>query len=208
VTTTVSATGQLVRNLIRTPEQSQRDFRALLHALARPGTLHRLDLAATPSAVPAAAVAAAGLADVDVSMAVLAEDGDPTPAALHAATGAPAVSLLRADLVVALRPPEPAEVRVLRHGVPLHPEHAARLVVAVSGLGGPAAELTLGLRGPGIRDTAQLGVSGLSPEVFDELAAAGQFPCGVDTFLVAVDGTVTGLPRSTEIHLLKRGEEG
>ncbi len=205
MTTTVTPTGQLVRSLIRTPEQSQRDFRALLHALARPGTLHRLELAAPPSFVPAAAVAAAGLADVEVSMAVLAEDGDPAVAALHAATGAPPVSLVRADLVVALRAPEPAEVRVLRHGVPLHPEHAARLIVAVSRLGGPAADLTLQLRGPGISDTAELGVSGLSAEVFDELASAGKFPCGVDTFLVAEDGVVAGLPRSAEIHVLNRG---
>lgn len=205
MTTTITATGQLVCSLIRTPEQSQRDFRALLHALARPGTLHRLDLAVAPPSVPAAAVAAAGLADVEVSMAVLAQDGDPAAAALHAATGAPAVSLLRADLVVALRAPEPAEVRALRQGVPLHPEHAARLIIAVSGLGGPAADLTLQLRGPGISDTAVLGVSGLSVEVFDELAFAGQFPCGVDTFLVADDGTVAGLPRSVEIHALNRG---
>jgi alpha-D-ribose 1-methylphosphonate 5-triphosphate synthase subunit PhnH len=205
VTTTLSETGQLVRTLIRTSQQSQRDFRALLHALARPGTLHRLDMAAASPPVPAAAVAAAGLADVEVSMAVLAEDGDPVAAALHAATGAPAVSLIRADLVVALRPPQPAEVRVLRQGDPLHPEHAARLVVAVPRLGGPAADLTVQLRGPGIRDACELRVSGLPAEVFDELASAARFPCGVDTFLVADDGTVAGLPRSAEIRVLDRG---
>ncbi|MGP4097489.1 phosphonate C-P lyase system protein PhnH [Nonomuraea sp. KM90] len=70
----------------------------------------------------------------------------------------------------------------------------------VPGAEGPGVVLVLS--GPGVPGTRRLRVTGLAREVFAALAAANAgFPAGVDTFLVAADGTVAGLPRSTRIEI-------
>ncbi|MFC7583667.1 phosphonate C-P lyase system protein PhnH [Nonomuraea antimicrobica] len=70
----------------------------------------------------------------------------------------------------------------------------------LSGAEGPETVLTLS--GPGVPGTRRLRVAGLHRDVFAALAAANAaFPAGIDTFLVARDGTVAGLPRSTRIEI-------
>jgi alpha-D-ribose 1-methylphosphonate 5-triphosphate synthase subunit PhnH len=187
--------------LRRTPRASQRDFTILLDALARPGTVGRLEV---PAPVPPAALAAAGLADVEVPMCVLASagEGEAWAGALHAATGAPRAAAAVARTVVALRPVEPAEIDALPRGDVFDPELGARLFAAVDRLVAGADEVTLRLSGPGVPDERVLGVAGLPAAVFDALARANSgFPLGVDTFLVAADGSVAGLPRTTRLRV-------
>lgn len=192
--------GPAIRALTRTPTQSQQDFRLLIDVLCRPGTVRALELAARPD-VPAAAVVAAGLADVEVSLAVL-EDGERWAAALHSATGASTAPLATAQLVVALRTPMAPEILALARGDALHPELGSRLVIAVSALGEPDAPVTLHLRGPGVVDENELRISGIPADVLEALSLANaEFPAGVDTFLVAADGRVAALPRSSRIRI-------
>jgi alpha-D-ribose 1-methylphosphonate 5-triphosphate synthase subunit PhnH len=197
----MSATGGLVRTLTLAPDTAQADFRALLGALARPGTLERITLV---PGVPPALTAAAGLADVEVPLCVLAGEHEEEQArALHLATSAPGARLGEARMVVALRPPAEDEIAALSRGDALHPELGARLILAVTGLSttdGPGTALTLS--GPGVPDTRRIHVAGPQREVFRALAAANTaFPAGVDTFLVAADGMVAGLPRSAHISI-------
>ena len=197
----MTAAGGLVHALTLTPDTAQADFRALLGALARPGTLETITLL---PGVPPALSAAAGLADVEVPLCVLAEQAEQEHArALHLATSAPVAGLGEARMVVALRPPAEDEIAALSRGDALHPELGARLILAVTGLSdtdGPGTALTL--RGPGVPETRRIHVAGPPPEVFRALAAANTtFPAGVDTFLVAADGTVAGLPRSAHISI-------
>lgn len=175
---------------------SQRTFRALLDALARPGRVGALELRAP---VPPALLPALALADVDVTTCLLTRRGEDTDwqAVLTTATGAVAAELEEADIVVALRAPTPDEVRSLRRGRADAPELGACLTLAFRRLG---AGLWLGLRGPGVPGAERLLVEGLEPEVFEALAAANRrFPAGVDAFVVAEDGAVAGLPRSTDL---------
>jgi alpha-D-ribose 1-methylphosphonate 5-triphosphate synthase subunit PhnH len=196
------------------PALAQADFRALLAALSRPGTLERI---APPADAPAALAAAAGLADVEVPLCVLAAPGDEHWAqALHLATSAPAAEPAWARIVVALRPPSEEEIAALPRGDALHPEHGARLIIAVGGLAavpparassapkaqGERGHTVLALSGPGVPGTRRIEVTGPSPGVFRALAAVNTaFPAGVDAFLVAGDGTVAGLPRSAHITI-------
>jgi alpha-D-ribose 1-methylphosphonate 5-triphosphate synthase subunit PhnH len=54
------------------------------------------------------------------------------------------------------------------------------------------------LSGPGIDGTIELAVDGLGHDVFDAIVEANrQFPAGIDVWLVAGDGAIAGLPRST-----------
>ncbi|MGV9386371.1 phosphonate C-P lyase system protein PhnH [Nonomuraea sp. NPDC003707] len=202
--TAVQGIGVHVRAVTPTAARAQADFRALLNVLSRPGVL---DAVGTGDGPPALGVAA-GLADVEVPTAVLTTPGEEYWArALHLATSAPAVPPHEARMVVALRPPTSAEIAALTRGDALHPELGTRLVAVVAGLGesvpgqdGP--EVVLTLSGPGVPGTRRLRVTGLARDVFEALAAANAgFPAGIDTFFVAQDGTVAGLPRSTRIEI-------
>ncbi|WP_433430835.1 phosphonate C-P lyase system protein PhnH [Nonomuraea sp. CA-141351] len=189
--------GVHVRAMTPTPAQAQADFRALLNALSRPGVLDAVGRADGPPAL----TVAAGLADVEVPTAVLTDSGDEHWArALHLATSAPVAPPEAARMVVALRPPTAAEIAAMRRGDALHPEHGTRLIAAVTTLGEEGVGLAL--RGPGVPGTRRLRVAGLPRAVFAALAEANAgFPAGIDTFLVAGDGTVAGLPRSTRIEI-------
>ncbi|MCQ8186982.1 phosphonate C-P lyase system protein PhnH [Streptomyces rugosispiralis] len=193
-----------VRALRRMPQQSQRDFTALLDVLARPGRIRRLTL---PEAAPAAAVAGCGLIDVEVPVHVLTGP-DPDSAAwaeaVYAATGAPRAALPDARTVIALRPLTPEDIAALHRGTPLDPETGARLFAQVDAVGGQGPHDTeLLLSGPGVPDGTErrLAVRGLTADTVAALAAANaEFPCGVDLFLAAADGSVAGLPRTTRVR--------
>ncbi|MFB4275312.1 phosphonate C-P lyase system protein PhnH [Nonomuraea sp. MTCD27] len=218
--TAVQGIGVHVRAVTPTAARAQADFRALLNVLSRPGVL---DVVGRTDG-PAALAVAAGLADVEVPTAVLAAPGaEHWARVLHLATSAPPAAPAEARMVVALRPPTAEEIAALPRGDALHPERGTRLIVAVTGLSSqeagernvpgpqvpgpqvPGAEgpgVVLVLSGPGVPGTRRLRVTGLAREVFAALAAANAgFPAGVDTFLVAADGTVAGLPRSTRIEI-------
>ncbi|MEO3869881.1 phosphonate C-P lyase system protein PhnH [Nonomuraea sp. B12E4] len=206
--------GTYVQAVTPTAAQAQDDFRALLNVLSRPGLLDAVHRGNGPAAL----AVAAGLADVEVPTAVLTEPGEEHWArALHLATSAPAAPPETARMVVALRPPAAAEIAALTRGDALHPEFGTRLIAAVTALaadpgdrrdGGSAVpgaegpEVVLALSGPGVPGTRRIRVTGLDRAVFGALAEANaDFPAGIDTFLVAADGTVAGLPRSTRIEI-------
>lgn len=197
-----------VRALRRTSQQSQRDFTALLDVLARPGRIRRLTV---PDAAPAAAVAACGLIDVEVPVHVLTGP-DPDSAAwaeaLYVATGAPRAELPHAHTVIALRPLTPEDIAALNRGTPLDPETGARVFAQVDALGGPGPhDAELLLTGPGVPvgTERRLAVRGLTADTVAALEATNAaFPCGVDLFLAAPDGSVAGLPRTTRV---RRSEE-
>jgi alpha-D-ribose 1-methylphosphonate 5-triphosphate synthase subunit PhnH len=175
---------------------AQRIFRAVLDALARPGTTTRLP---TPAGVPAALVALLALADLDTPVCVL----DATSAgseqwlrAVMTATSAPGAALGEARLVAALRPVTVDELRAVRVGTPADPEEAALVALAVPALtGGPAVRL----EGPGVVSGAVITPAGL-PVGWLDVRAAVAYPAGADLLLVDSDGACVGLPRSTRTN--------
>jgi alpha-D-ribose 1-methylphosphonate 5-triphosphate synthase subunit PhnH len=203
---TPRSAGAMAGALRRSPAESQRDYTVLLDVLARPG---KRGVLRVPDGVPPAALAAAGLVDVEVPLCVLADPAQEGgwDAAVHAASNAPRSELEFARAVLALRAVTPAEVACLPRGDALNPERGARLFASVAGLTDGSAGVRLRLAGPGIPGERTLGVQGLPAAVFTALAAANSaFPLGIDTFLVAADGTVAGLPRTTRVHLEEAGE--
>jgi alpha-D-ribose 1-methylphosphonate 5-triphosphate synthase subunit PhnH len=150
------------------PESAQTVFRAVLEALARPGTVHRLPGGAAGSLaarVPPALLPVLALADLSTPVCVLAGEGpggDAWPGefagtgehagtgahagagewaeVVRAATGAPAASLPGAHLVSVLRPLAPGELARLRTGTATAPEDGALAVLAVGGLAADAPD--------------------------------------------------------------------
>lgn len=171
---------------------SARGFRAVLDAMARPGTLHDLALATGPAPLsPAAATVLLVLCDRTTPLH-LAPSHD-TPAlrdwiAFHC--GAPLVDAADAAFALgrwdALLPLDRFAI-----GTPEYPDRAATLIV--DGHDFDAAPATLS--GPGIRDTARLALP--DPAAF--AANHAGFPLGWDAILT--HGTrLAALPRSTEVR--------
>jgi alpha-D-ribose 1-methylphosphonate 5-triphosphate synthase subunit PhnH len=186
---------------------SQATFRVLLDALSRPGTVHRLPEGIVDVDVPAAVLVPLALADLEVDLAVLEPAGADWAAALAEATGARPAAPERADLVLALRPPRPDEIRGLRRGTPDRPDLACRLVLACDRIDTESADGTgsaahLVLSGPGVDGHAALAVSGVPLETLEALVAVNRrFPLGVDTYVVETEGRIAGLPRSTAVRI-------
>lgn len=173
------------------PDEAQRTFRAVLDALARPGTRRALPPVGD---VPAALLPVLALADLDTPVSVLGHEG--WGDALTTATSAPVGPLGAARLVAALRPLAAGEFAALRTGSAAAPEDAALVALAVPGLDGGRR---LRLSGPGIPGSRTVAPRGLPPDLITARAATA-FPAGPDLLLVAPDGAVIGLPRSTHVE--------
>ena len=195
-----------------TPGGAQAVFRATLDALARPGTVKRLPAAAgEPLAgrVPAVLLPLLALADRSTPVCVVGDEAGAWDELVRVGTSAPRTALSDARLVAALRPLATDELAGLRTGTAIAPEDGALACLAVAGIAivdgadgiaGASGGTRLLLSGPGVPGTRAIIVTGL-PAGF---AAARRrlvagFPAGADLLLIAPDGAVTGLPRTTVV---------
>lgn len=189
-------------------DAAQRVFRALLDSLSHPG---RPQTCPVPPGVPAALVPLLALCDVETSVAVV-ESGREAPtdweAVVVAVTGARRAPVAEAGWVAALDAPSALTALAASGGTAAAPEAAARLVLAVDDLSETPRDgsITLVMSGPGIPGSRRLSVSGPAAEVFTRIDRANQaFPAGLDTWLVAPDGTLVGLPRSVDLIVAASG---
>ncbi|HEY3731769.1 MAG TPA: phosphonate C-P lyase system protein PhnH, partial [Steroidobacteraceae bacterium] len=176
--------------------QAQASFRAVLDAMARPGTLVQVGQGLTPPAPlgPATAAVLLTLVDHDTPLWLDAAAGTARDwIAFHCGAGfteAPA----QAAFALALALPDLA---TLSSGTHEQPETAATLILQV-------ASLSFGtryrLRGPGLRESATLSVRGL-PDDFVSVWQRNRagFPLGVDLVLCA-GTTLAALPRSVMVE--------
>jgi alpha-D-ribose 1-methylphosphonate 5-triphosphate synthase subunit PhnH len=174
------------------PTQSAHAFRAILNALAMPGTLHPLT-GATPPAPLSIAAGTALLTLCDATTPLhLAGPADCQPlrdwVAFH--IGAPLVSAENAQFAVG-RWPDLHPAHRFAIGQPDYPDRAATLIVEMDALTqeGPT------LSGPGIETTTQLSL----PEVAAFQANRALFPLGFDC-LFTTGSTIAGLPRSIQVR--------
>jgi alpha-D-ribose 1-methylphosphonate 5-triphosphate synthase subunit PhnH len=178
--------------------QSQLAFRALLDAIARPGTIVTLpEPAGAPEGLsPAQAAIALALADGDAAVWL----GGGTVAArswIAFHTGAPqAAEPSQARFAFADKPAVLPPLDAFALGTDAYPDRATTLAVEVPGLaaGGP-----LTLSGPGIQGVARATIALLDSFWTARAALAEIFPRGIDLFLT--DGArVLGLPRTTIVE--------
>ncbi|MCR6673434.1 phosphonate C-P lyase system protein PhnH [Devosia ginsengisoli] len=181
--------------------QAQSSFRAIMDALANPGTIRKFaDLAPAHGPLTGELVSTLlTLSDQDTSIWLSDElrqtAGVEGFVAFH--TGAPMVSETgHAVLAFAGSANELPDFDAFNLGTQEYPDRSTTIVLGVTALEG-GDELVI--RGPGIRDHLNISPIGL-PEGFVAQWAANRelFPRGVDLLLVA-DGAVLALPRSTRI---------
>jgi alpha-D-ribose 1-methylphosphonate 5-triphosphate synthase subunit PhnH len=174
------------------PLQSARAFRAVMEAMARPGTLHEVTGAAPPAPLSVAAgVVLLTLCD-DTTPLHLAGACD-TPAlrdwvAFH--IGAPLVPAPEAQFALG-RWADLMPVNRFAIGQPDYPDRSATLIVEMPDLGAGGARLT----GPGIRTEARLTLPGVAAHQ----ANHARFPLGFDLILTG-DSRLAALPRSTRVE--------
>lgn len=179
----------------------QRAFKAVMDALARPGSVQHLPGEANPPAPMPRGLAEIALTLCDHDSPLWLDAGlaaEPAIADwLRFHTGAPITADAGAAdfaFVSGALPPLAGFAR----GSDEYPDRSTTIVLAVPALdGGPA----LTLRGPGIKESAVIAPTGLPEDFVAQWAEnRAQFPRGIDLVLVTPDGLI-GLPRSTRIEL-------
>jgi alpha-D-ribose 1-methylphosphonate 5-triphosphate synthase subunit PhnH len=180
---------------------AQSTFRAVMNAMARPGSVQRIEAAAAcpGGLMPASAAVALTLFDHDTPVWLDAKlSATPEPARwLKFHTGAPLVTEPSGSAFALIG--DPAALPGLdsfSFGTDDYPDRSTTLILQVESLShGPAIEL----RGPGIDGTATLRASIAPPDLFDRLSINQTlFPRGVDVVLVSGD-SIAAIPRTTRL---------
>lgn len=171
--------------------QSAHAFRAVMEAMARPGSLHDITGVAPPAPLSVAAGAVLlTLCDTDTPVCLAgAIDCEAVRAWLAFHTGASLVSPEKCMFAVgtwtALAPLSDYPV-----GTSQYPDRSATLIVECANL----APSGMTLRGPGIRDNAALSL----PEAEAFQTNHALFPMGLD-FILTSGSRLAALPRTTEV---------
>jgi len=191
-------------NSIRPPDSvltTQAAFRAVLDAMASPGSVRAL--AVTTGAPPLLASAAAAVAltlcdhDTPVWLDRALRGSESVCAWLRLHCGCRLVSEPReAAFCFVAAPRDLPPIEAFSLGTPDYPDRSATIVIQAESLrGGPP----IALSGPGIRDTQVLRASGLPDDMPARLVAnRALFPRGVD-FILASGDELAALPRSVRL---------
>jgi alpha-D-ribose 1-methylphosphonate 5-triphosphate synthase subunit PhnH len=187
---------------------SQAVFRALLDAMARPGTVVPLPARAQDAPIEAwGAAILLTLCDHDTRLAVALEAGSADLLRyIQQRVATPAVPPEEADiLLTAASVCTPELLLRLPRGTLGFPDQSALAILLVDALGlGP---LRLGLEGPGCPPGVTLAIQGCPWSLLAARAAAvAGYPCGIDLLFVDAAGQVAALPRSTTVTRLTEGE--
>lgn len=180
---------------------SQMVFRAVMNAMARPGSIQPLRAEIAPPAPLSRGLAAVALALADFETPVWL-DGELAAAPkvaefLRFHTGAPiAGSALRASFALIASASAIPDFENFSQGSMEYPDRSATLVVAVDSFG---ADEPLMLAGPGIADAIAFSLSPRPVDFAQRLAAnRSLFPRGID-LIFAGDDAVAALPRSVRV---------
>ncbi len=175
------------------PEVQQQNYRALLEAVSRPGTVQPVRFSAHDTDAVTAILAT--LLDGEVSLCDLDQQIDEDSWPLLQAVPRNAD---QADYVVCDGSKPPAFQPKL--GSLASPEHSATLLLSVGSLTSDSA--TIRLQGPGIKEHKACSIAGLCNSWLAARADwVDAFPLGVDMLLIDRD-SVLALPRSTQVEVL------
>ncbi|WP_118133982.1 phosphonate C-P lyase system protein PhnH [Oceanicella sp. SM1341] len=175
-----------------TARDAARAFRAVLDAMARPGSIHEMAGAAPPAPLsPAAGAVALTLCDPETPVWLAPSLATPEVEGwLRFHTGAPLGPREAAQFAFGSWE-ELAPLTDFPIGTAEFPDRSATLVVGLPGLAPAGARLT----GPGIREAAALSL----PEAEAFARNAALYPLGLD-FIFTAGSRLAALPRTTRVE--------
>lgn len=160
-------------------------YEALMWALSRPGL---------PRGLPSAGQACLVETLLDRECAAYCEDE--AIAQIASRSGAALVAPSEADHLFLAQEPTVAMLHSLRQGSDMYPEEGATLIIPASLVRGDGLRLS----GPGVDDSIEVAVSGVSAAFWIERARIMRYPMGFEVFLLDSD-RVLGIPRSTKVEV-------
>ncbi|MFM9942673.1 MAG: phosphonate C-P lyase system protein PhnH [Hyphomicrobiaceae bacterium] len=178
---------------------AQRTFRAVMTALAEPGTVHEIAAGGPqcPELSPAMTAIALTLADYETRLWLQVGPDSEAARYLRFHTGAPIVAAEHdAGFAFVTRPLAMPRLAAFAQGNLDYPDASTTIVIDVERI-----DTTQGftLSGPGIAGRRRLGVSPLPTTFAADIAAnRAAFPCGVDLIFCA-GHRIAALPRSTRV---------
>jgi alpha-D-ribose 1-methylphosphonate 5-triphosphate synthase subunit PhnH len=182
-------------------DDAQAVFRAVMDAIARPGTAQALGQALAPPAPLSRGAGAIALALLDYESPfwldeTLNREGD-VAQWLRFHTGAPIVrDASDAAFAFTADPAQLPDFESFAPGTTEYPDRSTTLVVQVESLSGTAL---MNLGGPGIAGERAFAVSPCPADLVARLQRnQAMFPCGID-LLFATDNAVAAIPRSTRV---------
>lgn len=180
---------------------AQSTFRAVLDAMARPGSVQRISAALSPPSPLARGAAAIALTlcdhDTPVWLGADLAAHDDIAAWLRFHCGCELVAEpARAAFAFAGTAADVPDFAAFNLGTADYPDRSTTLILQVETLHGGAG---LVLTGPGIRERSRLLADPLPPDMTARLAQNhALFPRGID-LLLATDDAVAALPRSVRV---------
>ncbi len=181
---------------------AQATFRALLNAMARPGTMARIAVDLTPPAPWSAAAAAVALTLFDHDTPVWLDNHAASQEALAFLAfhcGCPHLQEPSHAAFALVR--EPAAMPSLDRfscGTDTYPDSSTTVVIELPSLDGGAV---INLTGPGIAERAAIAPLGLPDGFWDWMILnRSVFPLGVDVVLTSSDSAIC-LPRTTKAEV-------
>jgi alpha-D-ribose 1-methylphosphonate 5-triphosphate synthase subunit PhnH len=177
--------------------REQRAFRAMLNALARPGTIERIDpLPDVPSPFALAAALLEAVVDHEVTFAIAPGNAAVEEAVLRR-TGSIVGEPATADYVVTTLSALPATLVAVKAGSPEFPDHSATVVTVVPGFDSGQSLL---IEGPGIPGSTPIAIEGWTPAHTQAFREKNDLlPQGVDLVLVDAAGCLAAFTRYTRI---------
>ncbi len=181
---------------------SQRLFRLLLDAMARPGKivpLPALDLDPPQGLTCFMAGLAFTLLDRETSFAVL-PGCEPWSRYLLLNSGSRAAAVSEAEFIIVDGQADLPSLLDVRRGDLLFPDRGATLMIMLSGIGAEYGDIGLALQGPGVFGVRTVHLSGLCPANLERVIDLNrEFPLGVDLILSDSRGALVCIPRSSTI---------
>jgi alpha-D-ribose 1-methylphosphonate 5-triphosphate synthase subunit PhnH len=191
---------------------AQQVFRCILDAMARPGKVNLLPVTGLcPPGGWCSRVAAVAftLLDREVAFCVLGGETEEITNYLAVNTGSRPVQVEAADFIIAPGREAIPGLALAGRGTLEHPDGGATVIIIIDEIlfDGeiPAASehrgLAVTLSGPGIPGHRRLLFRGLHPSYLEHFKVLNrEYPQGVDWIIVAGDGRVACLPRTTTVH--------
>jgi alpha-D-ribose 1-methylphosphonate 5-triphosphate synthase subunit PhnH len=196
----MSATAELSAGFSDKVPSAQSTFRAVMEAMARPGSVHHVapDVGAVPGLMRGAAAIALTLFDHDTPIWLDPQlAGTGVAAWLKFHTGAPVTAeASEASFALVTDAASLPAIESFALGSNEYPDRSTTVILQVKSLiGGRAYEL----RGPGIDGAATLKATIAPDDLFGRLAVnAKLFPRGIDVVLVH-DDAIVAIPRTTRL---------